>query len=95
MVSPTFKISLILLITCDEAGASEGGGLTYDCLPGPDISGGREAASLVTSRGHPQWQTLGVRPVVAETRLRTELSFATPGALHNLRYEHIASQRIL
>ena len=59
-----------LLVTCDEAGAGEGGGLAEDCLSGPDVSGGREAASLVTSRGHPQGQTLGVRPVVTETRLR-------------------------
>ena len=73
MARNDFSLLILLdlwrLVTCDEAGTSEGGGLSEDCLPGPDVSGGHEAASLALGRGHSQGQTLGVRPVMTETRL--------------------------
>ena len=69
------------LLTRDEAGSGEGGGLGEDCLPGPDVSGGHEAASLARDGGCSDRQTLGQRPVQPQTRLTAQRGRATPGAL--------------
>ena len=55
--------------------------LCEDCLLGPDIARGHEAAPPARDRGYPEGQTLGVRPVKPSTRLATQLGRPAPGTL--------------
>ena len=75
------------MLTCDEAGAGEGGGLGEDCLAGPDVSGGHKAAALARGGGRPDRETLGVGAVQPQTRLTTKRGHAAPGALNSHRFE--------